>query len=84
MTRFSHHTRRRGDGRAALASIECLIDGVWTYFPVEIYLESTDGESWCAYNYANVPAGTYTIRANFKGTNYNAASVSKSVQVTVP
>jgi hypothetical protein len=67
-----------------LADIQCLVDGAWTYFPGELGVASTDGESWCVYRYFNVPAGTYTVRANFKGTNYNCAAVSKSVQVTVP
>ena len=74
----------RGALPETLASIECLINGVWTYFPGELGSESTNGQSWCVYNYGSVPAGTYTIRANFKGTNYNAPAVSKSVQVTVP
>lgn len=67
-----------------LASIQCLVDGTWTSFPGELGVEGTDGESWCVYRYFNVPAGTYTIRASFKGTNYNVASVSKSMDVVVP
>lgn len=67
-----------------LANIQCLVDGAWTYFPGELGVESTDGQSWCVYRYFNVPAGTYTIRANFKGTNYNVASVSKPVEIVVP
>ena len=31
-----------------------------------------------------MPAGTYTIRANFTGTNYNDASVSKATEIVVP
>jgi len=31
-----------------------------------------------------VPAGTYAIRASFTGTNYNVASVSKTVEIAVP
>lgn len=66
------------------ASIECRINGVWTSFPGEMSVFSTDGKSWCVYNYFNVPAGTYTIRATFLGTDYNIASVSKSLDVVVP
>ena len=67
-----------------LAGIQCRVAGVWTSFPGELGVEGTDGESWCVYRYFDVPAGTYTIRANFKGTNYNAASVSRPVQIVVP
>ena len=67
-----------------LAGIQCRVAGVWTFFPGELGVEGTDGESWCVYRYFDVPAGTYTIRANFKGTNYNAASVSRPVQIVVP
>lgn len=66
------------------ASIQCRIDGVWTSFPVDVGVESTDGSSYCAYNYYEVPAGTYTVRAVFKGTNSNAVVTTKAVSVTVP
>lgn len=68
----------------SFASIECSINGVWTSFPGDMGVFSTDGKSWCVYNYFNVPAGTYTIRANFHGTDYNIASVSKTLDVVVP
>ena len=67
-----------------LATIQCRVDGVWTDFPAELGALSTDGKSWCVYEYFNVPAGTYTIRANFAGTNYNLASVSKATELVVP
>jgi hypothetical protein len=68
----------------SLASIECLVNGVWTNFPGDMGVFSSDGESWCVYNYFGVPAGTYTVRATFRGTDYNIASVSKSADVVVP
>lgn len=67
-----------------LATVQCRVDGVWTDFPGELGVLSTDGESWCVYEYFNVPAGSYTIRANFTGTNYNVASVSKTTEIVVP
>jgi len=68
----------------ALADVQCLVDGDWTYFPGELGVESTDGKSWCVFDYFSVPAGTYTIRARFRGTNYNVAFVSKSMDIVVP
>jgi hypothetical protein len=67
-----------------LAGIQCRVAGTWTSFPGELGVEGTDGESWCVYRYFGVPAGTYTIRANFRGTNYNTASVSRPVEIVVP
>ena len=60
------------------------MDGVWQHFPGELGVESTDGESWCVYDYFNVQAGTYTIRASFVGTNYNVASVSRAMEIVIP
>ena len=67
-----------------LATVQCRVDGAWTDFPGELGVLSTDGKSWCVYEYFNVPAGTYTIRAKFIGTNFNVASVSKTTEVVVP
>ena len=67
-----------------LAAVQCRLDGVWTDFPGELGVLSTDGKSWCVYEYFNVAAGTYTIRANFTGTNYNVAAVSRTTEVVVP
>ena len=67
-----------------LATVQNRVDGVWTDFPGELGVLSTDGESWCVYHYFNVPAGTYAIRASFTGTNYNVASVSKSMEIVIP
>lgn len=67
-----------------LATVQCRVDGVWTDFPGELGVLSTDGKSWCVYEYFNVPAGTYTIRAKFSGTNFNVASVSKATEIVVP
>jgi len=67
-----------------LATVQNRVDGVWTDFPGELGVASTDGQSWCVYGYFNVPAGTYTIRANFEGTNYNVASVSKTMEIVIP
>ena len=59
------------------------MDGVWTDFPGELGVLSTDGKSWCFYEYFNVPADTYTIRTNFTGTNYDVDSVSKTTEIVV-
>jgi hypothetical protein len=67
-----------------LASVQCRVADVWTDFPGELGVLSTDGKSWCVYEYFNMPTGTYTIRANFAGTNYNVASVSKTTEIVVP
>ncbi len=67
-----------------LADVQCLLDGEWMWFPGELGVMSTDGESWCVYDYFQVPAGTYTVRARFSGTTYNAASTSKPIEVVVP
>jgi len=67
-----------------LATVQGRVDGVWTDFPGELGVAGTDGKSWCEYEYFNVPAGTYTIRANFTGTNFNVASVSKTTEIVVP
>jgi hypothetical protein len=67
-----------------LADVQCRIDGVWTSFPTELGGASTDGTSWCVYDYVGAPAGRYTVRAHFKGTNYNAAAFSKPVDIVVP
>jgi hypothetical protein len=67
-----------------LARIECRVNGVWTSFPGEMGVFSTDGKSWFVYNYFNVPAGAYTVRARFNGTDYNIAAPSRTVDVIVP
>jgi hypothetical protein len=67
-----------------LATVQCRVAGVWTDFPGELGAAGTDGKSWCEYEYFNVPAGTYTIRASFTGTNSNVASVSKTTEIIVP
>lgn len=67
-----------------LATVQRRVDGVWTDFPGELGAAGTDGKSWWEYEYFNVPAGTYTIRANFIGTNSNVASVSETTEIVVP
>jgi hypothetical protein len=67
-----------------IATVQCRVNGVWTDFPGELGGAATDGGSWYEYEYFNVPAGTYTIRADFVGTNYNVASVSKTTEIVVP
>jgi hypothetical protein len=67
-----------------LADVQCRVAGVWTHFPGEVSVFGTNGKTWCTYDYANVPAGTYTIRASFVGTNYNVASVSKAMEIVIP
>jgi hypothetical protein len=67
-----------------IADVQCRVDGAWQRFPGELGVLSTDGESWCVYDYFNVQPGTYKIRARFGGTNYNVASVSKTTEIVVP
>jgi hypothetical protein len=67
-----------------IAVIQCRRHGAWTGFPASLSTMSTDGESWCTYGYYHVKPGTYVLRVRFLGTNYNVASVSRAVRVTVP
>ena len=67
-----------------IADVQCRMHGVWTRFPAEVGVLSTNGKSSCAYSYYDVKPGTYVIRARFGGTNYNVASVSKTQRIVVP
>jgi hypothetical protein len=66
-----------------IARVQCRVHGVWTWFPAELGVAGTDGESWCTYSFYDVKPGRYLVRAQFGGTNDNVAGVSAVQRLVV-
>jgi hypothetical protein len=66
-----------------IADVQCRIHGRWTWFPGEVGVASTDGTSWCGYEFYDVKPGTYLVRGHFGGTSFNAPGNSKPQKVVV-